>query len=441
MLDTLLQHVAVIGAAGKMGRGISLLLLEEMARLEAETTGAIGQGKFRLVLIDTDEDALDNLRQYLKPNILKWAERHINALRVSFKDNPKLVDNADIVRAFVDGAMNMIHPSIDVKRAIGSSLVFEAVIEDLHIKANLFKELEKGHKETSTFYFTNTSSIPIQLLEEHAGLKHQVIGFHFYNPPPVQPLVELIVDESNSDLKALAVEMGRRLNKTLVPSNDVAGFIGNGHFLREISYACEQVAELSAQFGEEAAICIVDAVTHHFLLRPMGIFQLVDYVGIDVAKRIGSMMSHNIKGLQLHLDLIDRMVAAGITGGQRGDGSQKDGFFRYLEGFPEAVYSLKQKDYIPLPDIGALIGPLPEGHAPWKKLLKDPLKQSKLYAYFHNLFSESSPGNLLAQKFLRQSRQFAQDLVTTGVAANNEDVNLILENGFAHLYGPINSYF
>lgn len=441
MLDSLLQHVAVLGAAGKMGRGISLLLLEEMARLEAVNTGSIGGGSYRLILIDTNEEALENLRQYLQPHILKWAERHINLLRTAFSKNPKLVDNADIIRAFVEGAMNITHFSTDRKRAIGSKLIFEAVVEDIDVKIDVFKELNHNASDPETYYFTNTSSIPIHLLESAANLKHRIIGFHFYNPPAVQPLVELIAEGASDDLKAVALDLGKRLNKTLVPAKDVAGFIGNGHFLREISYACERVQALSKQYDEETAICIVDKVTHDFLLRPMGIFQLLDYVGLDVAQKIAHVMSQNIEGLSLHMDLVDKMVAAGIKGGQHTDGSQKNGIFQYTDGQPSAIYSLKEKKYIPLPDTSSIIGSPPEGHLPWKKLLKDPQRQSKLYAYFHNLFQDTGTGSQEAQKFLLKSREYAHDLVKSGVASNDNDVNQILENGFAHLYGPINSYF
>ncbi|SCA62655.1 hypothetical protein SCG7086_AC_00130 [Chlamydiales bacterium SCGC AG-110-P3] len=68
-LDEALRDVAVVGAAGKMGSGISLLLLQEQARLEAEATGAVGSGRYRITLIDSSEEGLDGLRKYLKkPN-------------------------------------------------------------------------------------------------------------------------------------------------------------------------------------------------------------------------------------------------------------------------------------------------------------------------------------------------------------------------------------
>ena len=67
MDESILQRVAVIGAAGKMGRGIAQLLLQEMALLEAAQTGAVGKGSYRLVLVDADEQAVFGLRSLFRP--------------------------------------------------------------------------------------------------------------------------------------------------------------------------------------------------------------------------------------------------------------------------------------------------------------------------------------------------------------------------------------
>ncbi len=441
MLDILLERVAVVGAAGKMGRGISLLLLQEMARLEARLTGNVGSGRFRLTLINIEEALLDTMPHYLKTHIQKWAEKNINELRASYANVPNLVDNGEIINAFVDGAMNMIHLTPDINRAKGARLVFEAVPEDLELKISIFKTLRGLEECEPVYYFTNTSSMPIKVLNDATDLRHHLVGFHFYNPPPIQPLVELITNGAAEDVTKIAIELGSRFGKILVPSNDVAGFIGNGHFLREISFACEQVKALSPQYGQETAICLVDTVTRDFLVRPMGIFQLIDYVGLDVGQKICDIMTRYVPGLALHCDLISSLVAASIVGGQRGDGSQKDGFFKYEKGIPTGVYNLSDGVYQPLINVENLLGKPPQGHVAWKNIVKDPQKNSILQAYFHHLFNDQSLGASLAQAFLKNSRDIAQNLLKDGVAEKGEDINSVLKNGFSHVYGPINTFF
>jgi hypothetical protein len=152
-------------------------------------------------------------------------------------------------------------------------------------------------------------------------------------------------------------------------------------------------------------------------------------------------MNTHISDLELDLHLIDAVVAAGIRGGQKADGSQRDGIFQYSDGRPVEVFDLASGHYNKLPDLKELLGPLPEGHAPWKALVKDTSKASKLQVYFNHLFASETFGAKLAQQFALESNQFAKELVQSGVASSDEDVNLVLQNGFAHLYGPINSYY
>ena len=151
MLNEALKKVSVIGAGGKMGSGISLLLLQEMARLEAEQTGEIGKGEYRLTLIDTNEWALDSLAGYLRPQMIKYAEKNINQLRSYFTSNKKLVSNEEIVHHFVNGGMDLLRFEDDYLKAKGSKLVFEAIIEDVEIKSLLLKKINEGFKQRDDF--------------------------------------------------------------------------------------------------------------------------------------------------------------------------------------------------------------------------------------------------------------------------------------------------
>lgn len=438
-LDEALKNVAVLGAAGKMGNGIALLLLQEMARLEAEATGNVGSGTFRLTLIDTNETGLIALKKYLRDQLLKYAEKNISTLRKYYAQNASLVSNEEIIDAFVLGGTDLIFFETDVEKAKNSTLIFEAIMEDADLKWRIFSQIDKLAKYRP-YYFTNTSSIPIKVLNEQAQLDNRIIGFHFYNPPYIQKLLEIIAPEGlNPQLKILAEELAERLKKTVVHSHDIAGFIGNGHFIREVLFACQKVRALAQEFTLPEAIWAINRVTLEWLIRPMGIFQLIDYVGIDVVQKICAIMRLYLKDESFHDELIDRMIAARVFGGQHPDGTQKDGFFQYDKHSIKGIYQLEEKKYIPLanltPRLNAYLGELPTGHNSWKILHKEPQKEEKLRSYFQALFNDHSQGAELAQAFLLKSRNIAQHLVQSGVADRLEDINEVLINGFYHLYG------
>ena len=121
--------------------------------------------------------------------------------------------------------------------------------ENLDLKVKLLSRII-SHNSRDAWFFTNTSSIPISELNAKANLNGRLIGFHFYNPPAVQKLVELISAESTlPDLADFARQFAKKLRKTVVPSHDVAGFIGNGHFMRDALYAVAEVERLAEDFG------------------------------------------------------------------------------------------------------------------------------------------------------------------------------------------------
>jgi 3-hydroxyacyl-CoA dehydrogenase len=443
-LDQRLRNVAVVGAAGKMGSGIALLLAQEMARVSLlpEHRGE----RFRLHLIDVNPEALDGLRAYLRAQGTKAAEKSAVMLRELYADRPDLVENFDIIAEHTNRMLDQVYLHTDLSAAAGAHLVFEAIVEDFDVKVSVFGKL-KELCSPETFFFTNTSSIPIGLLDRTVGLDGRLIGYHFYNPPAVQKLVEVIVsDVGREDLTELAYELGKRLRKRLIPSNDVAGFIGNGHFMRDGLHAMAEVDRLMAEqgFSRIEAIHAMNRVSQEYLVRPMGIFQLMDYVGIEVFQLILKVMTRHIPGEELGHPLIDEMVSRGVLGGQRSDGSQKDGFLQYVKGRPAAVYDLQRGEYVPYGDWSAAVeerlGPLPEGHRPWRALVRDPGKAAKLEAYFRALKGCEALGCELARRYHRRSREIGEYLVTSGVARCADDVNGVLTNGFFHLYGPINNY-
>jgi 3-hydroxyacyl-CoA dehydrogenase len=240
--------------------------------------------------------------------------------------------------------------------------------------------------------------------------------------------------------------LGKRLRKIMIPANDVAGFIGNGHFTRDGLHAISQAKEIQNDFSSVQAIYIMNKISQQFLLRPMGIFQLIDYVGLDVFQSILRIMNPYFKDENLHSDLIDQLVAKNVKGGQFPDGRQKAGFLKYENHKPAAVYDLNSGTYLAYSqdiwkaEADEKIGALPGSYHPWKELVKDAERGEKLKSYFSELSSMESLGAKLAMEYLKRSKEIGKKLVSDGVANSADDVNGVLMNGFFHLYGPINDF-
>jgi 3-hydroxyacyl-CoA dehydrogenase len=437
-----IQNVAILGAAGKMGSGITLLTVLEMAdeALKPENAGKV----FFLYAIDTNEEALAGLMKYLKSQVQKSAEKKAVALRNVYTLRDDLVENADIINEYVGFVTGLVKPVTRIENAAGATLVFEAASENPELKIRLFKTIESVNPNLP-WYLTNTSSIPISYLEEKSGITGRMAGFHFYNPPAVQKLVEIIYSPGvRPDLKDFTLHFARNLRKTVVFSNDMAGFIGNGHFMRDILYATQLTEKLQSQMPMSHAIALVNRISQELLVRPMGIFQLIDYVGVDVCRYIMQVMAPYYPGEQLHSPLLDHFFGMGIKGGQNPDGSQKNGIIEYEKGKPWGVFDPAKKSYVRLesmtPELNDWIGQtsdIPQ----WKDLVKSQEREERLARHFSMLKQSESKGSQLAVEYGQASLSIGKKLVTDGVASNENDVNTVLMTGFFHLYGPVNKYF
>jgi 3-hydroxyacyl-CoA dehydrogenase len=440
--DERLQHVSVLGAAGKMGSGILLLTALEMADLSMKPAN---KGKtFVLNAIDVSDEALAGVMRYLRAQILKAAEKKVNALRQYYSNRADLIDNDQIIAEYIFDVMNIVRPTTRLEAAYDSGLVFEAIKEDAQLKIKILGDIDRNNKK-QPWFFTNTSSIPITVLDEGAGLGGRIIGFHFYNPPAVQKLVEIIRSKHTlKEADEFAAAYAKALRKVVVPAHDIAGFIGNGHFMRDILYAVEVVHELiNKGMSISEAIYAVNRVSQEFLVRPMGIFQLIDYVGVDVCSFIMFVMNPYTEGEEIHSKLLDKLLGQGVKGGQFSDGSQKDGILKYEKGKIVAVWDPLKEAYVPLSEIqakaDAQLGEVPAAPA-WKSVVGNKAKDDILKPYFASIKSSGSLGAELARNYALKSKAIGKHLVSSGVAYNDNDVNTVLLTGFFHAYGPINEY-
>jgi len=443
-LSERLENVAVIGAAGKMGSGIALLLTKELAvtRLLPE-----GKGKgYRLALIDVSDAALEGLIKYLRTQLVKLAEKGVGQLRELYADRSDLVENGEMIQEFVSDAMSILRPSTDMSAIASAGLIFEAVFEDEELKVNLLTKA-KEHAHPDAWYLTNTSSIPIGGLDEKLSFGGRIVGYHFYNPPAVQKLLELITsDKTLPEVKEAGSALAKRLGKKVFPANDIAGFIGNGHFIRDGLHAMRTAEKLRDGEDWAKALYKMNRVSQDWLLRPMGIFQLIDYVGVDVFQLILNVMSRYLPDQGLETDFFKTLINKKVLGGQHHSGAQKDGILKYEKGRPCAVYDLAKSDYVAFDSEGLSrdadneLGALPDGFQPWKALLMNRGKGDMLEKHFKSLRSSATEGAKLAMEYLTESKRIGEQLVSDNVALSSDDVNGVLTNGFYHLYGPINDY-
>lgn len=437
-----LQNVTVLGAAGKMGSGILLLTAVEMANLSLQPENK--DKTYVLNAMDVSDKALFDLMDYLRTQVRKIGEKNTVPLRKLYADRDDLIENFQIIDEYIFRVLSIVRPTTAVEVAYRSHIVFEAIKEDPALKHKVLGGIKKN-SIVDPWFFTNTSSIPITELDENAGLVGNVIGFHFYNPPAVQRLVEVIRAKNTSDeVYNFSLQYAKNLRKVVVPSNDYAGFIGNGHFMRDALHGIKEAERLTSELGYAQAIYAMNKVTQDYLIRPMGIFQLIDYVGVEVCQYIMGVMNPYLENEDLHSDLLDKMVAQGVFGGQYASGAQKDGFLKYEKGRPVAIWDVNTKEYVAIDSFSTTVdqwlGEMPSSMKPWKSVNFSKAKDSIISGIFDEMNSMNSKGVLIAKEYNKCSNKIGNLLVNSGVANNAADVNTVMLTGFYHAYGPINEY-
>lgn len=438
--ESKLKNVSVLGAAGKMGSGILSLISVEAARLALENNYT----DYCVNAIDSSQEGLLAVKRHIKELLIKYAEKNIVWLRKVYKEKKNLIENEDVINYYADFVFEHINFSNMPVNCADSDLIFEAIIEDKKIKCDVIKSIEALNKR-NPWYLTNTSSIPISELNNLTGLNGRIIGFHFYNPPPIQKLVELIQPkETDSELVDFAFRLAAKLNKEIVPSNDIAGFIGNGFFMRDILTAVDEVEKLKTEMNEMEAVAVINTVTQEYLLRPMGIFQLVDYVGLDVCDFIMTVMNPYFKNEKLECEFLKKYLDAGIRGGQKSDGFQRDGIFQYDHDEIVGYYNFEEKKYLPISEMInktiQFLGKNTQEDINWFSLRMDRDINNTIKEYFNNLFSLDSNASKLSFNYLQKCKFIGEFLVENSTAKSVEDVNTVMQLGFHHHYGPVNDY-
>ncbi|MFD7516487.1 3-hydroxybutyryl-CoA dehydrogenase [Streptomyces niveus] len=195
--------------------------------------------------------------------------------------------------------------------------VVEAVAENRETKAEIFRQLDKTVTDPHAVLATNTSSIPVVDLAVATTRASQVVGLHFFNPVPVQRLVEVIPALTTSaDTVARAREFAARgLGKEVIQAPDRSGFVVNALLVPYLLAAIRMVESGTARPED------IDSGMELGCAHPMGPLRLLDLIGLDTAQAVADSMYEEFKEpLYAAPPLLRRMVAAGHLGRKSGHG-------------------------------------------------------------------------------------------------------------------------
>jgi len=209
----------------------------------------------------------------------------------------KLVEKQKISQAEADKIFARITPVVDLKQALkGADLLIEAVPEDMNLKRKVYAEVENS-AESKTLYASNTSTLPITEMAALTSRPERFIGLHFFNPPQLMPLVEVIPgNKTNQTMIDMATDLVQKIGKQpVLCKKDVAGFIVNRIFIPLVHEA------VYCQERDNVSMTTIDSAVKFKLSFPMGIFELADYTGLDVIhKATEEMHSRDQKVIRPH---------------------------------------------------------------------------------------------------------------------------------------------
>ena len=279
-----ISRVAVVGA-GLMGHGI--------AQVAAQVAG------LDVSMLDVKQEFVDRGMSMIRESLARFASKE--------------VINAEQVQQTI----SRIHSTTNLEEAVkGSQLVIEAATEDPKLKLDLFRRISESVPE-GTVIASNTSSISITLLGSVTRNPANVIGMHFFNPPQIMPLIEIVRGAKTSDQTVQFIQdVAKSIKKeTVVCKKDSPGFIVNRILVPALNEAAFLVHE-GVSDPED-----IDKAIKLGLSWPMGPFHLLDYVGLDTALNITEVFMQEFQDSKYRpAPLLKQMVRAGLLGRKSGKG-------------------------------------------------------------------------------------------------------------------------
>jgi 3-hydroxyacyl-CoA dehydrogenase/enoyl-CoA hydratase/carnithine racemase len=263
--------VGVVGA-GLMASQLALLLLRNL--------------KCPVVMTDIDQERADKGVAWVKNELAKLVEKK----RMSEESAHRL--------------SLLISGSAEQNSFAGCDFIIEAIFEELSLKQELFKKLEKIISPECVLA-TNTSSLSVERMTEGLANPERVIGFHFFNPVAVMPLLEIARTSTTDDATtATAVAVGKELKKTMIICKDAPGFVVNRLLTRFMGEVTDAVDEGTSPEVADSAMRSIGF--------PMSPFELLDLVGPGVALHVSETLHANLGERYRISPTMQAMVAAKV---------------------------------------------------------------------------------------------------------------------------------
>jgi len=279
-----IKKVTVLGA-GLMGHGI--------AQVAAQVA------KYEVSLRDVKQEFLDSGMKMIRGSLHRFLDKE----KISGEE--------------MDKVLGRIHPTVDLREAVmDADLIIEAVPESVDIKKTVLMEVD-GVAKKDAVITSNTSSVSITLLASFIRRPERFCGMHFFNPPQLMSLVEVVRGAKTSDETVnVVVEVAKKMGKEpIIVKKDSPGFIVNRVLVPVLNEAVYLVWEDVAGPGE------IDKAVRLGLNWPMGPLRLLDYVGLDTALAMMKVFQKELGDVKFQpCPLLEQMVKAGLLGRKSGKG-------------------------------------------------------------------------------------------------------------------------
>ena len=237
------------------------------------------------------------------------------------------VDRGKVTAAQREATLERIEGVVDLEAAVeGADLVVEAVPEDLELKKRVFRDVETAAADEAIIA-TNTSSLSVTDLASALDRPGRAVGLHFFNPPHIMDLVEVVVaEQTDGTVEETAVEYVEGIEKEPVVVRDTPGFASSR---LGVALGLEAIRMVEAGVAGVEDIDVAMSLGYN---HPMGPLELTDHVGLDVRLGVAEYLREELGERFRPPQLLKRKVRAGKLGRKTGEG-----FYVWEDGEPVAV--------------------------------------------------------------------------------------------------------